>query len=429
MDNLTVGIRVEENTYSLPPESIFSMAARNNPKRSYLFVSKLIGKHIPVHPGIPFSTGFLLASRLAQTLGISVSKEKINEAVNILLYNLAFSFKGHSYHIPGKALFIGFAETATALGHSVFSSFTGNHHYLHTTRENLEGSRDTIYFSEDHCHAPDQRCLVNDINLFKDNDLLVLIDDEITSGNTCLNIIKTIQLKYPQKKYAVLTILDWRSEKAREKYSQVERELGVEIKVISLLKGRFYAEGDSPVINNHLSTISGTVTGVNMLSQEMGFETHTTCLNGEKVTYLGPTGRFGINGRDHSCLYGKAREIGRELSAVRKGKKTLCLGTGEFMYIPFLISLHMGEGVLVQSTTRSPVHPHPEEEYAVKHAITFEDPFRPGIKNFIYNIPSDHYEEVFVFWERKVLPEQVAPLVQSLRGAGIDKIVFVNFCN
>lgn len=420
---------MEENPYSLPAGSIFSLAARNNPRRSYLFVSKLIGKHIPVQPRVPFAAGFLLASRLAETLGISVSSKLIGEAVNFLTGASGYCLPAHPYHLPGKTLFIGFAETATALGHSVFNSLTGNVRYLHTTRENIQGSRDTIYFTEDHCHAPDQRCLISDADILRDNDIVVLIDDEITSGNTCLNIIKTIQKKYPQKKYVILTILDWRSKEAGERYSRFEQYFGVQIEVVSLLKGHFWSEGDSPVINNSLKSIKGSLPDINMLHLEMGSKINAVYPGGEKVDYLRYTGRFGIDERDNTLLHAEAREIGRKLSVIRKGGKTLCLGTGEFMYIPFLIALYMGDGVLVQSTTRSPVHPHLREDYAVKYAITFEDPFRPGIKNFIYNIPPGYYDEIFVFWERKVLPEQVAPLVQSLKRLGVNNIVFVSFCS
>lgn len=429
LDDLAVNISMEENVYNLLPENIFSLAARNNPKRSFLFVSKLIGKHIPVGPQIPFITGFLLASRLAQTLGISVNEKKIKEAVNYLKFDHEHSFQRQSYNLPGKTLFIGFAETATALGHSVFDSFSGNIQYLHTTREDIQGCHDTIYFTEDHCHAPDQRTLIDNVDMVKDNDLVVLIDDEITTGNTCLNIIKTIQAKYSQKKYKILTILDWRSESSKEKYSQAEKQLGIQIEVLSIFNGRFRAEGTSPVINDSLVDISGEVPSVNMLHIKMDFKIERNDQNGKKDSYLRFTGRFGIDEKDNNSLYVKAREIGENLFKIRKGNKTLCLGTGEFMYIPFLISLFMGNGVLVQSTTRSPVHPRLKEDYAVNYAITFEDPFRPGIKNFVYNIPPNYYDEVFVFWEKKVSIEQVTPLVQSFKQLGIENITFVNFSN
>lgn len=428
LNNLKVRIKVAHNPYSLPPESLFSLAARNNPKRSYLFVSKLIGKHIPVHPRVPFLTGYLLASRLAEWLGLQTSQTKINTAANMLTCDCYSDFQIPTYHFPGKALFIGFAETATALGHAVFNCFTGDISYKHTTREHLEGACDTIYFTEEHCHAPEQRLLISDTHSVTENDLLVLIDDEITSGNTCLNIIATIQKKYPQKNFIILTILDWRTAEANLKYQTAAQALGVQIEVLSLLKGSFDLEGDSPVINEPLAVSEESIPAVTMVHGEMGDELTGISPGSKGCTYLGCTGRFGVNISDTKQLIIKATDLGGRLSGMRQGGQTLCLGTGEFMYIPFLIASCMGTGVMVQSTTRSPVHPAQRDDYAVKYAITFEDPFRPGIKNYIYNIPPYHYDEVFVFWEREVSPEQVAPLVQALAKAGVKQIIFVSNC-
>lgn len=429
LDNLEVGISVEESFYHLSPGHLFAMAARNNAKRSYLFVSKLIGKHIPVHPRVPFITGYLLASRLAQTLGLPVSKKAIAQAVSCLTHDMAHFFKPQPYHWPGKTLFVGFAETATALGHSVFGSFSGNTGYLHTTRENIKGFHDTVYFTEDHCHAPDQRLLINSLDIVKDNELVVLIDDEVTSGNTCLNIIKSIHAKYPQPKYIILTILDWRSKDFQEKFRRMEQELGAPIEVLFLLKGRFWSKGNSPVVNSSFIATGGAIPQVHILQPQLEPQIELINSNGEKVTYLGYTGRFGLTAKDNSNLLVKAGELGEKLCKIRQGNKTLCLGTGEFMYLPFLIASFMGDGVRVQSTTRSPVHPLLKKDYAVQYAITFEDPFNPGIKNFVYNIPPGCYDEVFVFWERRALPQQAVPLVQSFKQLGIDKIHFVSLCN
>ncbi len=429
LDNLSVSLGVDDNPYSIPPESIFSMAARNNPKRSYLFVSKLIGKHIPVQPRVPFTAGFLLASRLSETMGLPVSKTEVAAAAGALTQGLNHEIPRAPYHLPGKALFIGFAETATALGHSVCSCFTGDIDYLHTTRENLEGTADTIYFSEDHCHAPDQRCLINSTPLMKNNDLIVLVDDEITSGDTCLNMIRSIQRKYPQRKYVVLTILDWRTKEARLKYARMEEELATKIEVISLMCGHFQWDGTySPVINNN-NALAGhghkePLPQVKLLHEKMGYEVQADDSN----TYLGYTGRFGVNVRASAQLAREASVIGKRLAQLRKGPRTLCLGTGEFMYTPFLIGSCMGEGVMVQSTTRSPVRPLNRADYAVKYAISFLDPFKPGVKNFVYNIPPFHYDDVFVFWERKVQPAQVAPLVQSFGRLGFKDVTFIYHC-
>lgn len=436
LDDLYVHAVINHNPYSLPLEKVFSMAARNNVKRKYLFVSKLIGKHIPVKPQVPLLTGFLLASRLAEYLGLTINPAKIQFTVKTLLdENIGAQRPAMQFNLPGKALFLGFAETATALGHSVYACYAGKANYLHTTREDLPGLPDTIYFTEDHCHAPDQKCLVLKPSLFENNDFIVLIDDEITTGNSGLNIIKALQKKFPQKRYIILAILDWRSTTAKQKYKLTAEELGVEIEVVSLLAGNFTVSGTSaPGISEHYPTTDNDPERGNQsptmqlrpvrkifspLGNEIKLPDKTASL------YLRYTGRFGINVGDQYSLEKAAKKLGKELRATRKGKKTLCLGTGEFMYIPFRIAEHMGEGIYVQSTTRSPVHPRLEPEYAIKQALTFYDPVRPQIKNFVYNIPPGHYDEVYIFWERETAPEQVWPLVTAFYDLGITNITFV----
>ena len=60
---ITCDIEVTENPYELPLEEFFTMAARINKKRSFLFVSKVLGKHLPINPQKGLLTGALLASR------------------------------------------------------------------------------------------------------------------------------------------------------------------------------------------------------------------------------------------------------------------------------------------------------------------------------------------------------------------------------
>ncbi|MDR4410622.1 hypothetical protein FO499_30675, partial [Bacillus anthracis] len=58
---------------------------------------------------------------------------------------------------------------------------------------------------------------------------VILVDDEITTGKTALHIIRDIQSKFPRKEYAVLSLLDWRTEEHKQAYAEAERELGVTI--------------------------------------------------------------------------------------------------------------------------------------------------------------------------------------------------------
>ncbi|MEC1550449.1 phosphoribosyltransferase domain-containing protein [Bacillus rugosus] len=47
---MAVDLSVTDNPLSIPEQVLFEMAARVNKKRGFLFVSKVLGKHIPVHP-------------------------------------------------------------------------------------------------------------------------------------------------------------------------------------------------------------------------------------------------------------------------------------------------------------------------------------------------------------------------------------------
>ena len=91
-------------------------------------------------------------------------------------------------------VFIGFAETATALGHGVFDCFSDGV-YIHSTRELLVDQDVTLYFEEEHSHATDQRCYAPEQYLNNDKPIC-LVDDEITTGNTALNIIASIQKQF-----------------------------------------------------------------------------------------------------------------------------------------------------------------------------------------------------------------------------------------
>ena len=61
-ESMKVHVQIEHNPYELPAETLYEMAARINKKRSFLFVSKVLGKHIPIPPQVPLIASALLAS-------------------------------------------------------------------------------------------------------------------------------------------------------------------------------------------------------------------------------------------------------------------------------------------------------------------------------------------------------------------------------
>lgn len=63
---MEVELDLKEGALQLEKEHLFEMAARVNKKRAFLFVSKVLGKHIPVHPVKPLLVSGLLAMAYAK---------------------------------------------------------------------------------------------------------------------------------------------------------------------------------------------------------------------------------------------------------------------------------------------------------------------------------------------------------------------------
>ena len=437
LDTLKVEIIVDCNAYQIPIDALFLMAARKNAKRSFLFVSKILGKHIPTHPFIPLIGGAALAARYASMLyNENRLEDHCNFAQALVDWQVRDDMWDYIRHnplpLPDKTVFIGFAETATALGHAMFSCFFENAQYIHTTRENIVDIDQVLQFAEEHSHATEHYCYAVDPTLFDNEDMVVLVDDEITTGKSALNFIKAIQNQYPRKKYGVVSILDWRSVADQQRFKDVENELGICIHTISLVSGRITVSGQPVVGHQQHKNLTGQmqpVVEMIVLEHELGPLLKLSSLNsnhGEStVPYLHSTGRFGISSKEQAHLEANFQKVGSFLKNKRKGHKTLCLGTGEFMYIPFKIAGYMGDGVSVQSTTRSPIHPAQHAGYAVKQVISFPSFDDNLLMNYVYNIPTDYYDEVFIFVERAVEAKDLEPLLHAIGLLSISAICCV----
>lgn len=114
-----------------------------------------------------------------------------------------------------------------------------------------------------------------------------------------------------------------------------------------------------------------------------------------------------------------AADLGHEVS-VHKGERILVLGTGEFVWEPFLLAERLeaaGAQAFYGSTTRSPI----AVGYAIESAISFTDNYGLGIPNFVYNVAHQQFDRILVCTETpaesidtqllKALAE-VAPVVE-----------------
>jgi len=235
LDFLETDIEITENPYQLPLEELFTMAARINKKRSFLFVSKVLGKHLPIQPNKGLLTGALLAARYIEKVKNIECLEKDRLLPSFFMDKP--SFYSHSFISKNSnPIIIGFAETATALGHAFFDCFQSAD-YFHTTREELCDREPEITFEEEHSHATAHRCYIPR-QLMQNNREIILVDDEMTTGKTALNIIQSIHSQFPREVYTVVSILDWRSEENKHEFRQLERKLGITISVVCLVAGQ-----------------------------------------------------------------------------------------------------------------------------------------------------------------------------------------------
>ncbi|MCL6604101.1 MAG: phosphoribosyltransferase family protein [Paenibacillus sp.] len=419
------------------------MAARINKKRSFLFVSKVLGKHIPVNPYTPLLSGAALGLLLYRELDVgsaNAHKELIDKLIKQAMNGLIHPEHAEEAYnelmaakliLPDPVVFIGFAETATALGHSMYNLFAENASYIHTTREDIPDLESVINFEEEHSHAVDHLCYALDANLLSGTEPIILVDDEITTGNTAINTIRDIQSKFPRQEYVIASILDWRTGANVQVYKELEQELGISIKSLCLLQGSIEVKG-VPLLaageqKDLLSTsqVPVVTTYVSDGMERLAVTSTDSLHEVNECPYMKYTGRFGLESSQNRIVDAGVSVIAKQLQELREGTQTLVLGVGEFMYLPMRIAAEMGDGISYQSTTRSPIHPYRRLDYGVHSAAGYPSAGDPEITNFIYNVDPGRYDEIFVLLEREVPENRIQPMMDILKKLARQKVHLV----
>ncbi|NRD80491.1 phosphoribosyltransferase domain-containing protein [Bacillus sp. BRMEA1] len=401
LDAVKAEIEISQNPYGIPVKDLFVMAARINKKRSFLFVSKVLGKHLPIEPNKGLAAAGLLAARYLESYkGVECT------AKEGLLKSFYYGDSiGNKPFIPNQIqpIIIGFAETATALGHAFFDCFQAAD-YFHTTREKLVDIQPEITFEEEHSHATSHRLYISR-ELLQSNREIILVDDELTTGKTALNVIRAIQSRFPRKRYTVISILDWRSKDHITLFARLENELGIKINVVSLISGTVTIKKLRNITECYLVDTSLETTKIKIdRIQLSSFFTNSSLYSVNvqtKAAFIKETGRFGINSAELDNIHKNISQAALLLKGKRQGNKTLCLGTGEFMYLPMRIAAEMGDGVSYQSTTRSPIYIDNRDSYGARYGFQFRNPEDTTVSQFVYNIPPQYYDEIFLFFERE----------------------------
>lgn len=355
--DLSIGrIEVEIDRSLLSPEHLFGFAERRNPKRAFLFVSRVLGRDIPVAPS------------------------KIRAACNLLASQIPAD-------LPRPVLVVGMAEAAVSLGAGVHRAYVGdgdNVVYLSTTRHAL-GTPLLTQFQEEHSHAPlhllHQPANPIEAQLVRHARSVILVDDEMSTGKTFINLTKALESASLDhiERVVLATLTDWSDGSA-------VAAIGPYASSVSLLSGRYSwtpRVGIEPPVVLHVD-----VTGAG----DYALDPHLDW------------GRLGVR-RHRARLASNAR--------CRTGERILVLGTSEHVWEPFQLAEHLekaGADVRFSTVTRSPL----AVGHSIERALAFSDNYGLGIANFVYNIDPADYDRIILCSETPA--EAVDPfLINALR--------------
>ncbi|MFJ2391624.1 phosphoribosyltransferase [Streptomyces sp. NPDC087843] len=188
---------------------LLGLALRRNPRRAHLLVSNVLGKHVPQSPSVVYGYGFALGRRVRELLGTEDAR---------------------------AAVVLGYAETATGLGHCVADG-VGLAPYLHSTRRPVPGITPAGGFEESHSHATSHLLLPQDPRLLAGDGPLVLVDDEFSTGNTVLNTIRDLHARHPRERYVIVALVDMRSAADLGRLEDFAREIGARVDLVVAASG------------------------------------------------------------------------------------------------------------------------------------------------------------------------------------------------
>ncbi|MEO9239532.1 MAG: phosphoribosyltransferase family protein, partial [Jatrophihabitantaceae bacterium] len=373
------------------------MAVRRNPRRAHLLVSTVLGKHLPCDPRLVYGSGRLLGARVADVL-TGTDSGIADEGGQLLAAGLAGDSAAttkllslcdqHAAAIRTDAVVIGFAETATALGHSVADAITAP--YLHSTRRDDGGARAAM-FVEEHSHATDHLLLPADPQLLSRPGPLVLVDDELSTGQTALNTIRALQSAAPARvRYLIATLIDLRSSADRARMAELAVELAVEIEVVSLAAGRL--ELPSDVLARGLALVAAQPAPVASPIQAAQLRSWPVL---DWPAGVNSGGRHGFYPSELDGLSAAAMGCAGVLAAQLRqsgARRVLVLGSEELMYAPLRIAMALAGLLDVEvrfsTTTRSPVLSVDDEAYAIRSRLEFpahDDPVDGPGARYAYN--------------------------------------------
>ncbi|WP_243717641.1 phosphoribosyltransferase family protein [Actinomadura sp. KC345] len=375
---------------------LVGLAVRRNPRRAHLLVSAVLGKHVPTDPRLVYGAGRLLGELVRARLRGEAPSRPGSLLADALL-DVPGAAAGlrdlmRTPRVPVEAVVLGYAETATALGHSVADAL-GGAYYLHSTRRPVAGFAMYGGFEEEHSHATSHLLLPADPAAFDRDVPVVLVDDELSTGRTVLNTIEALHAVRPRGHYVLAALVDLRGPADRARMDDLAARLGTRIDAVALAGGQVDLPEDILATGEALAADLSART---VLPEEAAGAFGVTRLGLEWPPGLPDGGRHGFLPGHRALL---EKEQARMADAVAAGlgagaSRVLVLGFEELMYAPLRLAEALadalpGVDVRYSTTTRSPVLAMDDPGYAIRTRLAFpahDDPADGPGERYAYNV-------------------------------------------
>ncbi|CAM5571068.1 phosphoribosyltransferase [Streptomyces atroolivaceus] len=360
---------------------LLGLALRRNPKRAHLLVSNVLGKHVPQRPSVVHGVGYELGERVRNLLGEAEA---------------------------GRAVVLGYAETATGLGHAVADGL-GVAPYLHSTRRPVAGVAQAGGFEEAHSHATSHLLLPEDpdlLNAAADGSPLVLVDDEFSTGNTVLNTIRALHARYPRDRYVIVALVDMRSEADQGRLTEFAEEIGARVDLVVRARGTVrlpdgVLEKGRSLVARHDAQDAG------LAGDAAGEPPAPSRPVPVRVALDWPAGvpdggRHGFTPVHRAALEAALPAMGARIAdALGDARRVLVLGFEELMYAPLRLATALEESTTAEvrysTTTRSPVLAVDDPGYAIRSRLVFpahDDPADGPGDRYAYNVAGAGFDAV-----------------------------------
>ena len=362
---------LDKNTpYQL--EDLLGFAQRINPKRAFLFVSKVLGRHIPVAPG--------------------TMRHAFTDLANLVPDDL-----------PEPILVIGMAETAVGLSagvHQALQTRYPNALLLNSTRhaQHNKDNTETLLttFSEDHSHAS-QHLIYQSADTVTQAQLLasktlIMVDDEASTGNTCVNVVTALRnagLDQLQQVH-LTTLVDW-SLNQNQSHANADDTIATRLSNIEfhrhhLLSGAWQWTDATNPESITMPSVDTTEAGSYALGDTGNWGRFPTLDSTDGFAFYLTKFQAAFNLFNQQAQSEKASFEKEQLP-----QRILVLGSNEFVWLPFLLAEWLetqtqNATVKFSALTRSPI----ALGGAITTMLSFSDNYGLGMTNFAYNVePSD----------------------------------------